>query len=633
MGAFYTLIQSPPKKHPMGTESTFAEEFKELKSVVIRFAGDSGDGMQTIGERFTDSSAAFGNDLATFPDFPAEIRAPAGTIPGVSAFQIQIGSTEILTAGDSPDALIAMNPAALKVHLRDLEKEGLLVVNSAAFTPQNLKMAGYESNPLEDTELMSQYELIQIDINHFTKESLIDTELSAKDKLRCKNFFALGYIYWIYSRPIDTTVEFIRSKWSRRSPILAEANIKVLKSGYYFGETTETSRNRYMVSKAVVETGLYRKISGNEALVLGLIAGAKKADRKLFYSGYPITPASSILEMLAIYKHFGVKTLQAEDEIAAIGAAIGASFVGSLGVTGTSGPGMCLKAEFIGLATSTELPLVILNIQRGGPSTGLPTKTEQSDLLQAVYGRHSDATIPVIAANSASNCFETAIEAIRIALTYSTPIIVLSDLYIANGAEPWKIPSVETIPEIKVAFAKEGEPYKTFARDEETLARTLAIPGQKGMEHRIGGLEKDEAGSVSYDSDNHEEMTQIRNDKIARIANSIPPTQLIGEDSGKVLVIGWGGTYGSITAAVSAMQAEGFSVSSAHLTHLHPLPKDLKEIMGRFEKVMIPELNMGQLNVLIRSQLLVDTIPFNKVQGQPFKVKELTKKIHELLQD
>ena len=617
----------------MGTESTFAEEFKELKSVVIRFAGDSGDGMQTIGERFTDSSAAFGNDLATFPDFPAEIRAPAGTIPGVSAFQIQIGSTEILTAGDSPDALIAMNPAALKVHLRDLEKEGLLVVNSAAFTPQNLKMAGYESNPLEDTELMSQYELIQIDINHFTKESLIDTELSAKDKLRCKNFFALGYIYWIYSRPIDTTVEFIRSKWSRRSPILAEANIKVLKSGYYFGETTETSRNRYMVSKAVVETGLYRKISGNEALVLGLIAGAKKADRKLFYSGYPITPASSILEMLAIYKHFGVKTLQAEDEIAAIGAAIGASFVGSLGVTGTSGPGMCLKAEFIGLATSTELPLVILNIQRGGPSTGLPTKTEQSDLLQAVYGRHSDATIPVIAANSASNCFETAIEAIRIALTYSTPIIVLSDLYIANGAEPWKIPSVETIPEIKVAFAKEGEPYKTFARDEETLARTLAIPGQKGMEHRIGGLEKDEAGSVSYDSDNHEEMTQIRNDKIARIANSIPPTQLIGEDSGKVLVIGWGGTYGSITAAVSAMQAEGFSVSSAHLTHLHPLPKDLKEIMGRFEKVMIPELNMGQLNVLIRSQLLVDTIPFNKVQGQPFKVKELTKKIHELLQD
>ena len=617
----------------MGTESTFAEEFKELKSVVIRFAGDSGDGMQTIGERFTDSSAAFGNDLATFPDFPAEIRAPAGTIPGVSAFQIQIGSTEILTAGDSPDALIAMNPAALKVHLRDLEKEGLLVVNSAAFTPENLKMAGYTSNPMEDTELLSQYEVIQIDINHFTKETLNETELTTKDKLRCKNFFALGYIYWIYSRPIATTVEFIRSKWSRRSPILAEANIKVLKSGYYFGETTETSRNRYMVAKAEVETGLYRKISGNEALVLGLIAGAKKADRKLFYSGYPITPASSILEMLASYKHFGVKTLQAEDEIAAIGAAIGASFVGSLGVTGTSGPGMCLKAEFIGLATSTELPLVILNIQRGGPSTGLPTKTEQSDLLQAVYGRHSDATIPVIASNSASNCFETAIEAIRIALTYSTPIIVLSDLYIANGAEPWKIPSVDTISEIEIPFATEGEPYKTFARNEETLARTLAIPGQKGLEHRIGGLEKDEAGSVSYDPENHEEMTQIRNDKIARIADSLPPTKLNGEESGKVLVVGWGGTYGSIMAAVGAMQAEGFSVSSAHLTHLHPLPKDLKEIMGRFEKVLIPELNMGQLNVLLRSQLLVDTIPFNKVQGQPFKVKELTKKIHELLQD
>ena len=604
-----------------------------MESATIRLAGDSGDGMQLFGTQLTNTSALAGNDVATFPDFPAEIRAPAGTIPGVSAFQIQIGSTEILTAGDSPDALIAMNPAALKVNLRDLEKEGLLVVNSAAFTPENLKMAGYTSNPLEDTELLSQYEVIQIDINHFTKETLNETELTTKDKLRCKNFFALGYIYWIYSRSIDTTVEFIRSKWSRRSPILAEANIKVLKSGYYFGETTETSRNRYMVAKAEVETGLYRKISGNEALVLGLIAGAKKADRKLFYSGYPITPASSILEMLASYKHFGVKTLQAEDEIAAIGAAIGASFVGSLGVTGTSGPGMCLKAEFIGLATSTELPLVILNIQRGGPSTGLPTKTEQSDLLQAVYGRHSDATIPVIAANSASNCFETAIEAIRIALTYSTPIIVLSDLYIANGAEPWKIPSVDTISEIEIPFATEGEPYKTFARNEETLARTLAIPGQKGLEHRIGGLEKDEAGSVSYDPENHEEMTQIRNDKIARIADSLPPTKLNGEESGKVLVVGWGGTYGSIMAAVGAMQAEGFSVSSAHLTHLHPLPKDLKEIMGRFEKVLIPELNMGQLNVLLRSQLLVDTIPFNKVQGQPFKVKELTKKIHELLQD
>ena len=617
----------------MDTQSAQAEEFKELKTVVIRFAGDSGDGMQTIGERFTDSSAAFGNDLATFPDFPAEIRAPAGTIPGVSAFQIQIGSTEILTPGDTPDALVAMNPAALAVHLRELEEGGILVVNSAAFTPENLKMAGYASNPLEDEALISKYELIKVDINHFTVESLTESELTTKDKLRCKNFFALGFIYWIYSRPLDNTIEFIQSKWSQKYPVLAEANIKVLKSGYYFGETTETSRNRYMVAKAEVSEGVYRKISGNEALVLGLIAGSKKANRNLLYSGYPITPASSILEMLAEYKHFGVKTVQAEDEIAAIGIALGASFAGNLGMTGTSGPGMCLKAEFIGLATATELPLVILNIQRGGPSTGLPTKTEQSDLLQAIYGRHSDAPIPVLAANSPSDCFDTAIEAVRIALTYATPIIVLSDLYLANGAEPWKVPSIDSYESIDVPFAEEGKPYCTFSRNEKTLARTLAIPGQVGLEHRIGGLEKDEAGSVSYDPDNHEDMTQVRADKIDRIADSIPATQILGEDSGKVLVVGWGGTFGSITASVSSMQAEGFSVSSIHLRHLNPLPRDIKEIMSRFDKVLVPELNMGQLNVLLRSQFLVDTIPFNKVQGQPFKVKELTRKIHELLQD
>lgn len=617
----------------MDNESTLAEEFQELKTVVIRFAGDSGDGMQTIGERFTDSSAAFGNDLATFPDFPAEIRAPAGTIPGVSAFQIQFGSTEILTPGDTPDALVAMNPAALAVHLSDLAEGGILVVNQAAFTPANLKMAGYESNPLEEEALTSKYELIQVDINHFTLESLTDVDMSPKDKLRCKNFFALGFIYWIYSRPLDTTIDFVRAKWSRRSPVVAEANITVLKAGYYFGETTETSRNRYMVAKAEVAAGTYRKISGNEALVLGLIAGCEKADRNLLYSGYPITPASSILEMLSAYKHFGVKTVQAEDEIAAIGVAIGASFAGNLGVTGTSGPGMCLKAEFIGLATATELPLVILNIQRGGPSTGLPTKTEQSDLLQAVYGRHSDALIPVIAANSPSDCFETAIEAIRIALTYSTPIIVLSDLYLANGAEPWKVPAVDSLQDIDVPIAKEGRPYKTFHRNQETLARTLAIPGQKGLEHRIGGLEKDEEGSVSYDPANHESMTKLRAEKINRIAKSIPSTKILGEDSGQVLVVGWGGTYGSITAAVSTMQAEGYSVSSIHLRHLLPFPTDLKKIMDRFDKILVPELNMGQLNVLLRSQFLIDTIAYNKVQGQPFKVKELTKKIHELLQD
>jgi 2-oxoglutarate/2-oxoacid ferredoxin oxidoreductase subunit alpha len=612
----------------MGTESTTAAQFQELKTVVIRFAGDSGDGMQTIGERFTDSSAAFGNDLATFPDFPAEIRAPAGTIPGVSAFQIQFGSTEILTPGDAPDALVAMNPAALAVHLKDLTEGGMLIVNSAAFTPENLKMAGYDANPLDDKKLMGRYVLISVDINHFTVESLADTELTAKDKLRCKNFFALGFVYFIYSRPIDTTINFIRSKWSKRSPALAEANITVLKAGYFFGETTETSRNRYMVAKAVVEPGIYRKIAGNEALVLGLIAGAEKANRNLLYSGYPITPASSILEMLSSYKHFGVKTVQAEDEIAAIGVAIGASFVGNLGVTGTSGPGMCLKAEFIGLATATELPLVIINVQRGGPSTGLPTKTEQSDLLQAVYGRHSDAPIPVLAANSPSDCFATAIEAIRIALTYSTPIIILSDLYIANGAEPWKIPSVDSIKQIDIPFAKEGEPYSSFSRNPKTLSRTLAIPGQVGLEHRIGGLEKNETGSVSYDANNHEEMTLLRSEKLKKIAESIPPTHILGEKTGKILVMSWGGTYGSVTAAVNSLQAEGFPVSS-----VHPLPNDLKEIMNGFDKVLVPELNMGQLNVLLRSQFLVDTIGFNKVQGQPFKVRELTQKIHELLQN
>lgn len=617
----------------MDTQSTHAEEFQELESVVIRFAGDSGDGMQTIGERFTDSSAAFGNDLATFPDFPAEIRAPAGTIPGVSAFQVQIGSREILTPGDRPDALVAMNPAALAVHLSELEEGGILVLNSAAFSHENLRMAGYDSNPLEDESLIGKYELIQVDINHFTLESLSEIEMSNKDKLRCKNFFALGFMYWIYSRSLETTIEFIESKWGKKLPVLADANIKVLKAGYFFGETTETSRNRYMVAKAEVEAGKYRKISGNDALVLGLIAGAEKAKRNLLYSGYPITPASSILEGLAAYKHFGVKALQAEDEIAAIGIALGASFAGNLGVTGTSGPGMCLKAEFIGLATATELPLVILNIQRGGPSTGLPTKTEQSDLLQAIYGRHSDAQIPVIAANSPSDCFETAIEAIRIALTYCTPIIFLSDLYLANGAEPWKVPSVDSYPQMDVPFAEEGKPYSTFSRNPENLSRTLAIPGQTGLEHRIGGLEKDESGNVSYDPSNHEDMTLIRSEKIKKVAESIPPTEIFGEKTGKVLAVGWGGTFGSITSCIRSMQAEGFSVSSIHLRHLNPLPNDLPKIFEGFEKILVPELNMGQLNVLLRSQFLVDTIPFNIVQGQPFKVKELTKKIHELLQD
>jgi len=605
-----------------------------MESVVIRFAGDSGDGMQTIGERFTDNSALFGNDLATFPDFPAEIRAPAGTIPGVSAFQIQFGSREVLTPGDSPDALVAMNPAALKVHLDDLTLRGILVVNTGAFTEANLKMAGYDHNPIDDPGFKKKYDLIKMDINQFTLETLKDVEeLSQKDKLRCKNFFALGFMFWIYSRPIETTIEAVNAKWGISQPVLADANIRVLKAGYYFGQTTETARNRYMVAKAVVDKGIYRKISGNEALVLGLVAGSMRSNRKLLYSGYPITPASSILEILSGYKHYGLKTVQAEDEIAAIGVAIGASYAGLLGVTGTSGPGMCLKSEFIGLATSTELPLVIVNVQRGGPSTGLPTKTEQSDLLQALFGRHSDAPLPVLAACSPSDCFLTAIEAVRIALEYSTPVIVLSDLYIANGAEPWHIPDIDTLPQVRVPFAPSGGGYKAFSRIPETLSRVQAIPGQAGNEHRIGGLEKDETGFPCYDPFNHEDMTLLRSEKVKRIADSYGPVHIHGAAEGDLLVLGWGGTYGSITAAVDSLQAEGYSVSNVQLQHINPFPNELGDILRSFKKVLIPELNLGQLDLLIKAQYGINTIPFSKVRGRPFKVDELRNKILEVLKD
>lgn len=598
-------------------------EFKELTSVVVRFAGDSGDGMQVVGERFTDSSAFIGNDVATFPDFPAEIRAPAGTIPGVSAFQVHFGSRDILTPGDEPDALVAMNPAALAVHLSDLAEGGLLVVNTAAFTPANLKMANYEQNPLENPELQQRYQLIAIDITELTKEALKDSPLKAKDRLRCKNFFALGYMYWVYSRSLDPTVRFIESKWAKRLPDVAEANIAVLKAGYFLGETMETHRNRYSVARAATKPGTYRKISGNEALVLGLYAGTEKCDRQLVYAGYPITPASSILEGLSALKHVGVKTLQAEDEIAAIGMALGASFSGSLGVTGTSGPGMCLKSEFMGLAVSTELPLVICNVQRGGPSTGLPTKTEQADLLMSLFGRNSDSPIPVVAAYSPSDCFNAAIEAVRIALRYSTPVILLSDLYLANGAEPWRIPNADEIPLVEIPVARQGEPYRTFARNPETLSRTLAVPGVPGLEHRIGGLEKDESGSVSYDPDNHEQMVHLRAAKVERIARELPPTVVHGEPEGKLLVLSWGGTYGSVISAVQHLQTEGYSVSGIHLRHLNPFPADLGEILKRFDRVVIPELNMGQLSMLIRSRYLVDAHAITKVKGRPFKVAEL----------
>ena len=607
------------------------DSFEEIESAVVRFAGDSGDGMQTIGERFTDSSAFAGNDIATLPDFPAEIRAPAGTLAGVSGFQLQFGSREILTPGDVPDALVVMNPAALKANIDDLPEGGMLVVNLDSFKKMNLAKAGYETSPLEDEEFRNKYHLIELDLTSLTKEALAETSLKPSDKARCKNFFALGFMYFVYGRPLEPTLKFFDDKWGKRLPELAEANTLALKAGYNLGDTLETARNRYQVSKVAAQPGVYRKISGNEALVYGLVVASKKANRELLYSGYPITPASPVLEGLSRLKKYGVKCVQAEDEIAAMGVALGASFTGNLAVCATSGPGMCLKSEFIGLASITELPLIICNVQRGGPSTGLPTKTEQSDLLQALYSRHGDCPIPVLAAHSPSDCFECALEAVRIALTYMTPVILLSDLYVANGAEPWRIPNVSDLPIIENSFANPDEEYVIYRRDPETLARTQAIPGQIGLEHRVGGLEKGEDGGVSYDPDNHEEMTRLRAQKVAGISKSFDPLEVRGDPEGDLLVIGWGGTYGAICSAVGNLREEGFSVSSIHLRHINPLPDELGEIMGRFKKVIVPELNLGQLALVLRAKYVIDVISYGKVQGKPFKVSELREKFLEHL--
>ena len=608
-----------------------ADSFEEIDSAVVRFAGDSGDGMQTVGERFTDSSAFFGNDIATLPDFPAEIRAPAGTLAGVSGFQLQFGGSEILTPGDAPDALVAMNPAALKANVDDLPEGGMLVVNVDSFNKMNLTKAGYEENPLEDEDFRLKYRLIELDLTNLTKEALSESPLKPPEKVRCKNFFALGFTYYVYGRPLEPTLEFFDQKWGKRLPDVAEANSLALKAGYNLGDTMETARNRYQVSKAAVHPGVYRKISGNEALVYGLVVAAGKANRELLYSGYPITPASPVLEGLSQLKNYGVKCVQAEDEIAAMGVALGASFAGDLTVCATSGPGMCLKSEFIGLASITELPLIICNVQRGGPSTGLPTKTEQSDLLQALFSRHGDCPLPVVAAHSPSDCFDCALEAARIALTYMTPVILLSDLYVANGAEPWLVPNLSEIPEIKNELAEPDKEYVIYRRDPETLARTQAIPGQFGLEHRIGGLEKGEDGGVSYDPENHEEMTHLRAQKIAGICKSLDATEVQGEAEGDLLVIGWGGTYGAISSAVCLLHDEGYAVSSIHLRHLNPLPADLSDILGRFKKVIVPELNLGQLSLILRAKYLVDIIPHTKIQGKPFKVSELQQKFLEYL--
>ena len=605
---------------------------QRVGTVTIRFAGDSGDGMQLTGNRFTSVTAKVGNDLATLPDFPAEIRAPAGSLPGVSGFQLHFADHDILTPGDQPDVLVAMNPAALKTNLPDLEPSGTLIVNSDAFSKGNLKKARYDSNPLEDGSL-SGYRVFQVPLTSLTVAALEDSPLSSKDKQRAKNMFALGLMSWMYSRPTEPTEAWLRDKFSR-SPDLAEANVTAFRAGWAFGETTEMFSHSYEVAPAKLPPGRYRQITGNTAISYGLIAAAERAGLPLFLGGYPITPASDILHELARHKNFGVRTFQAEDEIAGVGAALGAAFAGNLAATTTSGPGVVLKGETIGLATSVELPLLIVDIQRGGPSTGLPTKTEQSDLLLAMFGRNGDAPLPVVAAATPGDCFDIAIEAARIALKYRTPVLVLSDGYLANGAEPWRLPDVDELPDLRplVAFAtapNHGDEFWPFLRDPETLARPWAIPGTAGLEHRIGGLEKaDGPGNISYDPDNHHRMTELRAAKVARIAADIPALTVDDpDDDARVLVLGWGSTFGPISAAVRRVRAGGRPVARAHLRHLNPFPANTGEVLGRYDRIVIPEMNLGQLRQLIRAHYLVDARGYNRVAGLPFTSQELEQAI------
>ena len=604
---------------------------EELETVTIRFAGDSGDGMQVTGSQFTSTSAIIGNDISTLPDFPAEIRAPAGSLPGVSGYQLNFSSRDIRTPGDDPQVLVAMNPAALKVNLKDLEAGGILVVNTDEFVAANLKKAGYASNPLEDGSL-SGYRVFKIPITANTMKALEGSRLPHKLIERSKNFYALGLMYWLYDRPMEPTIKWVDEKFGAKSPDVAEANKLAMKAGYNYADTTEIFTVHYHVGKAAIKPGKYRNITGNEATALGFIAASQLSGRPLFYGSYPITPASDVLHELSKHKNFGVKTFQAEDEIAAIGAAIGAAFVGHLGLTGTSGPGVALKSEFINLAVMTELPIVIIDVQRGGPSTGLPTKTEQADLLQAMFGRNSESSVAIVAPATPADCFAMAIEAFRIATKYMVPTFFLSDGYLGNGSEPWEIPSIESLPKIEVKFRTDPEGFFPYLRDETTLARPWAIPGTPGLEHRIGGIEKQHiTGDVNYEPDNHDFMVRLRAEKVARIANDIPPVEVFGAPEGKVLMLGWGSTYGSITTAVEQLHEKGASVSSAHLRHLNPFPKNLGEVLARFETVIIPELNLGQLAMLIRAKYLVDTVSFTKVKGKPFKVAELVSKINEYL--
>ena len=602
----------------------------ELERVTIRFAGDSGDGMQLTGGQFTRTAAVFGNDVSTFPDYPAEIRAPAGSLPGVSGFQISFSSADIHTPGDAPDVLVAMNPAALKTNVMDLPAGGALIVNSDAFTNQNLAKAAYSANPLTDGSL-KQYSVFEIPISTLNARALEGLEMTSKQVDLTKNFFALGIMFWLYERSMDPTLRWIDAKFSAR-PVIAEANKRALKAGYAFGETTELFHTHFRVAPARLPPGLYRNITGNEATSLGFLAASRLSGRELVYGSYPITPASDILHQLSGYKTFGVKTFQAEDEIAAIGAAIGASYGGALGMTGTSGPGMALKSEALNLAVMVELPLVVIDVQRAGPSTGMPTKTEQSDLLQAMFGRNADSPMPIVAPATPGECFDYAIEAWRIALKYMTPVVYLSDAFLATGAEPWRIPDVADLPRIGVDNATDAATFQPYARDAETLARPWAVPGTPGLEHRIGGLEKaDLTGNVSYDPENHHRMQLLRAAKVAGIANDIPDLQIFGPAGGDLLVLGWGSTYGAIRSAVEELQAAGRSVAHAHLRHLNPLPRNTEEVLRSYRRVLVPEINLGQLSMLLRARFLIDIAGFNLVRGKPFKIGDIKEQAERML--
>ncbi len=602
---------------------------KEVESITIRFCGDSGDGMQLTGGEFTKASAIAGNDLATLPDFPAEIRAPAGTLAGVSGYQLQFSSREVFTPGDQPNVLVAMNPAAFKTNLPDLLRGGVLIVNTAAFTKPNLTKAGYAENPLDDEKLEQHYKLFKIDITGLTKLCLKDSGLNNKSIERCKNFFALGMTFWMYNRPIEPEVKSINQKFAKK-PELAAANIQVFKAGYHYGETAEIFTETIEVKAAAIKPGRYRNIMGNSATAIGLVTGCRLAEVPCFFAGYPITPASSILHELSNYRAYGVTTFQAEDEIAACAAAVGGSFGGAMGMTASSGPGIALKGEAMGLALSLELPMVIVSVQRGGPSTGLPTKTEQADLMQSLYGRNGESPMPVLAARTPSDCFWCAIEAVRIAIKYMTPVMLLTDGYLANGAEPWKLPNVEDIKPFPTHYRTDPENYLVYERNKETLARAWVKPGTPGLAHRVGGLEKDAlTGNVSYDPDNHEAMCRVRQEKVDRVQQDMGPLEMVGPDEGDLLMIGWGSTYGAITKGVKEMRAKGYNVSSVHLRWLMPFHPKLGELLGKFKKVVVAEMNLGQLVKVLRAEYLVDAEGLNKVQGKPFKVAEICAKIEE----